>query len=380
MKEFDYVIIGGGCAGLSLAYEFEINNKLKKKSLAIIEHRDQYKRDKTWSFWKVSEHSFEDCVINSWNNFTINTSKSFCELKSNEFPYQSIDSGKFYEKINLKLSRNPNISFFKSISEINTNRSIIFNSVYKNNSDKSELWQHFKGIEIETSKNIFDDKVINLMDFNCDQRNHVHFFYTLPFSKTRALIETTWLSNLKDENLMDYDLQLGNYIKNNLGIKNYKVNLCVKFLYLFVVIIPLFSSCQETKEIKKYNVSMSDSEWKNILPRLSYNVLRKSYTERAFSSNLNFNKKSGHYACRGCKNPLYSSENKYDSGSGWPSFDREIKNNIEYDVDYKIGYPRTELKCSNCGGHLGHMFNDGPIETTGKRHCINGAALIFIEE
>ena len=228
MKEFDYVIIGGGCAGLSLAYEFEINNKLKKKSLAIIEHRDQYKRDKTWSFWKVSEHNFEDCVINSWNNFTINTSKSFCELKSNEFPYQSIDSGKFYEKINLKLSRNPNISFFKSISEINTNKSIIFNSVYKNNFDKSELWQHFKGIEIETSKNIFDDKVINLMDFNCDQRNHVHFFYTLPFSKTRALIETTWLSNLKDENLMDYDLQLENYIKNNLGIKNYKVNFTEK--------------------------------------------------------------------------------------------------------------------------------------------------------
>ena len=122
----------------------------------------------------------------------------------------------------------------------------------------------------------------------------------------------------------------------------------MKFLYLLIVIIPLFLSCQETKEIKKYNVSMSDSEWKNILPRLSYNVLRKSYTERAFSSNLNFNKKSGHYACRGCKNPLYSSGNKYDSGSGWPSFDREIKNNIEYDVDYKIGYPRTELKCSNC--------------------------------
>ena len=154
----------------------------------------------------------------------------------------------------------------------------------------------------------------------------------------------------------------------------------VKFLYLFAFITSLILSCQETKDIKKYNFSLSDSEWKKILPQLSYNVLRKSYTERAFSSNLNFNKKSGHYACRGCKNPLYRSENKYDSGSGWPSFDREIGNKIEYDVDYRIGYPRTELKCSNCGGHLGHMFNDGPIETTGKRHCINGAALIFIEK
>ena len=154
----------------------------------------------------------------------------------------------------------------------------------------------------------------------------------------------------------------------------------IRTLYFFLLNISFFLSCQETKETKKYNVSKSDSEWKNILPRLSYNVLRKSYTEQAFSSNLNFNKKSGYYVCMGCKNPLYSSENKYDSGSGWPSFDREIRNTIEYDVDYKIGYPRTELKCSNCGGHLGHMFNDGPSETTGKRHCINGAALIFIEK
>ena len=112
MKEFDYVIIGGGCAGLSLAYELEINNKLKDKSLAIIEPREEYKRDKTWSFWKVFDHSFEDCVIKSWNNFTINTSEKSHELITDKFPYQSIDSGKFYEKINSKLSTNPNISFF----------------------------------------------------------------------------------------------------------------------------------------------------------------------------------------------------------------------------------------------------------------------------
>ena len=217
-------IIGGGCAGLSLAYELEINNKLKEKSLAIIESRDQYTRDKTWSFWKVFDHNFEDCVIKSWNNFTINTSGNFHELNSSKFPYQSIDSGKFYEKINLKLSSNPNISFFKGLSEINSTNSIIFNSIFKGDLNKSEYWQHFQGIEIETSKNIFDDEILNLMDFNCDQRNDVHFFYTLPFSKNRALIETTWLSDLKDQSLMDYDLQLENYIKNNLGIQNYKIN------------------------------------------------------------------------------------------------------------------------------------------------------------
>ncbi len=224
MNEFDYVIIGGGCAGLSLAYKLEVNNNLKDKTLAIIEPRKQYKRDKTWSFWKVFNHNFEDCVIKSWNNFTINTSEGSRELINERFPYQSIDSGKFYEKINLKLSKNPNVNFFKNLSEINSENSLIFNSVFEGELDKSRLWQHFQGIEIEIPKDTFDDGILNLMDFKCDQRNNVHFFYTLPFSKNKALIETTWLSNLKDQSLMDYDLQLENYIKNNLGIKNYEIN------------------------------------------------------------------------------------------------------------------------------------------------------------
>ena len=75
---------------------------------------------------------------------------------------------------------------------------------------------------------------------------------------------------------------------------------------------------------------------------------------------------------------MYESQNKFDSGSGWPSFDRGIDAHIEYDVDYKLGYARTELKCAKCGGHLGHVFDDGPRNTTGKRHCINSAALQFI--
>ena len=228
MKDFNYVIIGGGCAGLSLAYELEINDKLKDKTLAIIEIREEYKRDKTWSFWKVFEHNFDDCIIKSWNNFTINTSEKSLELTNKKFPYQSIDSGKFYKKINSRLSRNSNVSFFKNLSEINFKNSIIFNSVYDNELDKSELWQHFQGIEIETPNNIFDEEIINLMDFNCDQKNDVHFFYTLPFSKNKALVETTWLSDLEDQSLMDYDLQLENYIKNNLGIKNYKINFIEK--------------------------------------------------------------------------------------------------------------------------------------------------------
>ena len=176
MREYDYVIIGGGCAGLSLAYQLEINNKLVNKTLAVIENRNEYKRDKTWSFWKIFDHNFEDCVIKSWYNFTVNTSDGSIELNNKSFPYQSIDSGKFYKKINSQLKNNSNINFFKNLSGINLENSIIFNSVFDDKIDNSKLWQHFQGVEIETAKDIFDDEILNLMDFNCDQRKNVHFF------------------------------------------------------------------------------------------------------------------------------------------------------------------------------------------------------------
>ena len=95
MKEFDYVIIGGGCAGLSLAYELEIHKKLEEKTLAIIEPRNEYKKDKTWSFWKVSEHSFGDCVEKKWENFSINIPNKTNYLECNSFPYQTINSEKY---------------------------------------------------------------------------------------------------------------------------------------------------------------------------------------------------------------------------------------------------------------------------------------------
>ena len=244
MKEFDYIIIGGGCSGLSLAYELNLNNKLKNKSLAIIEPRTEYKRDKTWSFWKVTNHNFDDCVIKSWNNFSINTDSKSIKLKSKNFPYQAINSELFYKKINNELSKNNNIYFFKNLNEINTDNSFIFNSVPTLNSDKSNLWQHFKGVEIETEKKIFDDEIINLMDFNCEQRSNVHFFYTLPFSKNKALIETTWISELDGNSLKDYDFQIESYIKDNLGIKNYKVN------YKEEGAIPLFHPTYATENNK----------------------------------------------------------------------------------------------------------------------------------
>ena len=243
MKEFDYIIIGGGCAGLSLAYELETFNKLKDKTLAIIEPREDYKRDKTWSFWKVFSHNFDDCVKKSWDNFSINIPNDTKFIDCKLTPYQSIDTGKFYDKILSKLKLNENIKFFKNINDIELSNSIIFNSVPNFENKTNNLWQHFCGVEIETEKDFFDDQIFNLMDFACDQKNEVHFFYTLPFSKKSALVETTWISNLSNENIKDYDNQIDQYLKNHLNIRNYKINFKEEGS------IPLFRN----KNLKKLN-------------------------------------------------------------------------------------------------------------------------------
>ncbi|WP_299436066.1 peptide-methionine (R)-S-oxide reductase MsrB [uncultured Aquimarina sp.] len=152
---------------------------------------------------------------------------------------------------------------------------------------------------------------------------------------------------------------------------------------LIVCISILTMSCtgnaqQEVqKEKKEYAVSKTNKEWKEILTNEQYYILRQAGTERPFSSPLNKMYAAGTFHCAGCNTPLYESEHKFDSGTGWPSFDRSVKGNVSLDTDYKLGYARTELLCATCGGHLGHVFNDGPRETTGKRHCINGDALAF---
>jgi len=153
---------------------------------------------------------------------------------------------------------------------------------------------------------------------------------------------------------------------------------------ILVLTLGFFTSCNSTaqsksKEDKKeYKVSKTEADWKKELSDTEYYVLREAGTERAFSSPLNDNHQKGVFVCAACKTELYNSEYKFDSGTGWPSFDRAIEENVELDVDYKIGYARTELKCNTCGSHLGHSFDDGPSDTTGKRHCINGVALKFV--
>lgn len=147
---------------------------------------------------------------------------------------------------------------------------------------------------------------------------------------------------------------------------------------IYFCAISLFLSCQTAAQKKEiFKVTKTDQEWKNQLNNLQYNVLRKSGTERAFSSPLNKIYKPGIYSCAACDTPLFKGMHKFDSGSGWPSFDREIEGNVAFSVDYNIGMARNEEHCAVCGGHLGHVFNDGPRKTTGLRHCINGAALKF---
>lgn len=124
--------------------------------------------------------------------------------------------------------------------------------------------------------------------------------------------------------------------------------------------------------------NLSEREWQEQLTDMEFRVLRKEGTERPFSSPLNDNKAEGTYVCAGCQLPLFTSDMKFDSGTGWPSFFTVIEGNVGEKVDRKLFMARTEYHCKRCGGHQGHVFKDGP-KPTGLRYCNNGVALDFIE-
>ena len=121
---------------------------------------------------------------------------------------------------------------------------------------------------------------------------------------------------------------------------------------------------------------LSDAEWKKRLTPAQYEVLRKEGTEPPTSSPLNGEKRKGLFHCAGCDLPLFNSDMKYESGTGWPSFFTALPGALQTKTDFKLIYPRTEYHCARCGGHQGHVFNDGP-QPTGKRFCNNGEALTF---
>ena len=132
-------------------------------------------------------------------------------------------------------------------------------------------------------------------------------------------------------------------------------------------------------ETEIFPYQLSDEQWKQKLTPDAYRVLRKAGTERSGSSPLDREKRKGAFHCKGCDHPLFASNAKFDSGTGWPSFFKAINDKaVGFSADSALFYTRTEEHCANCGGHLGHIFDDGP-KPTGKRHCINGVAMVFHE-
>ncbi|MBM3642911.1 MAG: peptide-methionine (R)-S-oxide reductase MsrB [Alphaproteobacteria bacterium] len=127
---------------------------------------------------------------------------------------------------------------------------------------------------------------------------------------------------------------------------------------------------------KTYPVDLSDAEWRQRLDAAQHHVLRKHGTERPFTSPLNMEKRAGKFVCAGCGHPLFEADTKFESGTGWPSFWAPIDGAIGTTTDRSFFMTRTEVHCANCGGHLGHVFPDGP-PPTGQRYCMNGVAMKF---
>ncbi|MGE5651526.1 MAG: peptide-methionine (R)-S-oxide reductase MsrB [Bacillota bacterium] len=125
-----------------------------------------------------------------------------------------------------------------------------------------------------------------------------------------------------------------------------------------------------------YEVTHTDAEWRKLLNPAQYHVLRQAGTEAPFSSPLDHEKRAGEFTCAGCALPLFSSRTKFDSGTGWPSFWQPLENAVRTRTDSTFGMARVEVLCRRCGGHLGHVFNDGP-PPTGLRYCMNGIAMNF---
>lgn len=143
------------------------------------------------------------------------------------------------------------------------------------------------------------------------------------------------------------------------------------------VALPVVAACGGgDAQAKSYPVSYSEAEWRKRLTPEQFRILRKAGTERPFSSPLNAEHRKGTFLCAADGNPLFSSATKFDSGTGWPSFWKPLPGAVGTSTDFKLGYPRTEVHCARCGGHLGHVFDDGP-QPTGKRYCMNGDAMTF---
>ncbi|MEO6153551.1 MAG: peptide-methionine (R)-S-oxide reductase MsrB [Croceibacterium sp.] len=142
------------------------------------------------------------------------------------------------------------------------------------------------------------------------------------------------------------------------------------------VAIPVLAACGSSAKAATFKIKLTDAQWKAKLSPAAYQVLRHEDTERPFTSSLNNEHRTGTFLCAGCNNELYASGTKFDSGTGWPSFWKPLPGAIGTLTDHKLGYARNAVYCADCGGHLGHVFDDGP-KPTGLRYCMNGVAMKF---
>lgn len=208
MKEFDYIILGGGLSGLTLAYELNKQGCLENKTLCILEKRKEYSRDKSWSYWDFENNKFPNCVIGSWDTFSITLNQKTINITCPQSPYRTIDSKKFYDFVTDQLRSNDNIVTVMDCTiqtieghAIHTNKGnyvgkVIYDSLIDLSHQTPTMYQHFFGCEVETDNDCFNENIVDLMNFDCSQDGGLHFFYTLPFSKNKALIETTWYSKI----------------------------------------------------------------------------------------------------------------------------------------------------------------------------------------
>jgi peptide-methionine (R)-S-oxide reductase len=146
-----------------------------------------------------------------------------------------------------------------------------------------------------------------------------------------------------------------------------------------VVVVPaarVLSGPRGKAPVERFEVTLTDAQWHAKLSPAAFEVLRREDTERAFTSSLNDEHRRGTFACAGCALPLFASPTKFDSGTGWPSFYAPMANAVRTRNDGSLGIARTEVHCRRCGGHLGHVFDDGP-RPTGLRYCMNGVAMTF---
>ncbi|HSK72900.1 MAG TPA: lycopene cyclase family protein [Pyrinomonadaceae bacterium] len=236
-KSFDYIIAGGGMAGLSLAFYLN-ESRLRDKKTLIIDRDAKDKNDHTWCFWEKEKSAFGEIVFREWKGFWFHGTRDFSEFLSlDDYSYKMIRAVDFYEFVFSKIEQNPNFTFLQTdIQAIEngvvktgkgefTAKEFIFDSFTRkayDNPKYQNLWQHFKGWLIETERDFFNPNEPTLFDFRVEQKDECRFFYVLPFSPRKALIEFTVFSdNLLEEN--EYEQNLEKYITESLGVKDFKI-------------------------------------------------------------------------------------------------------------------------------------------------------------